>query len=260
MAFGRSYWGDLLDTRGVIRVALAAAAMVAAAATQDAGSAAVRFHHLHLTGGVEFYARLFDRAATRRDTLAGFDALRSGPMLMLFGVPPDRPSVPERQSAIWHFGWGDVSSGETYLRHAAREVEWEPPLPAAKLHLHLLSTSPAATAAWYRDRLHADVEVVAGTVKRQVEARPELRPAEALVRLGEFAMLIYRTDETLVSTRGQRADHVALRCADLDGTLARLRASGVVVLSSPRPFASGRAAMIEGPDLIAIELVEGVQD
>ena len=233
------------------------AAAIALLSAEGEGSVDFRFHHLHLTGSVEFYARLFDRSATQRDTLAGFDALRSGPMLMLFGVPPDRSSVPERQSAIWHFGWGDVSSGETYLRHAAREVEWEPPLPAGKLHLHLLSTSPAATAAWYRDRLHAEIEVMPGTVEsRPVEPRPELRVAEALVRVGEFAMLIYRTDEKLVSTLGQRADHVAVGCDDLDAALARLHSAGVTVLSAPRPFAGGRAAMIEGPDLIAIELVE----
>jgi len=60
----------------------------------------------------------------------------------------------------------------------------------------------------------------------------------------------------LVSTRGHIVDHWALSVADLDGTVARLKGEGVTFLEEIHPWTSTRAAMIEGPDRVAIELVE----
>jgi catechol 2,3-dioxygenase-like lactoylglutathione lyase family enzyme len=236
----------------VTMVRLVATVVLALTTVLSGQEIEVNFHHLHLAGGLDFYARLFE--STERTSVAGFEALRSGRMLLLFGRPMAKEEQP---SAIWHFGWGDVKVGDTYLRHAAREVEWEPPLPADKLHLHLQSPSPAAAAAWYRDVLGASVEVLPGTTRgRPVEARPELRMAEAAVWFGDFAMVIHRTDADLVSTRGQRADHIALHCDQLDLIMSKLRDSSVQVVQAVSPFGDGRHAMIEGPDRILIELVE----
>jgi catechol 2,3-dioxygenase-like lactoylglutathione lyase family enzyme len=60
----------------------------------------------------------------------------------------------------------------------------------------------------------------------------------------------------LVSTRGKIVDHWALSTADLTATVARLRREGVKLLEEIHPWGNTRAAMIEGPDRIAIELVE----
>ena len=60
----------------------------------------------------------------------------------------------------------------------------------------------------------------------------------------------------LVSPRGKIVDHWALQVADLAPTLARLKREGVKVLEDVHPWGNTRAAMIEGPDRIAIELVE----
>ena len=60
----------------------------------------------------------------------------------------------------------------------------------------------------------------------------------------------------LVSTRGHLVDHWALSVADLDGTVTRLKSEGVKFLEEIHPWGNLRAAMIEGPDRIAIELVE----
>ena len=216
------------------------------------------FHHLHLNGAglAEFYGRLFDPSNTYATTFAGQEALRSGPMLMVFGRAG---SGIERPTAIWHFGWGAVSSGETYLAHATREVEWEPPLPAGRLHLHVLSASPAQAAAWYRDMLGATIALVSGAeqpVKPRAPLRPEHRVAQGVISIGQFALVLYHADVPLAPTRGQRVDHVALSGRDLDGTLARLRARGVTILEEAAPLGDARAAMIEGPDRIAIELIE----
>ena len=60
----------------------------------------------------------------------------------------------------------------------------------------------------------------------------------------------------LVSTRGKIVDHWALSTATLDATVARLKREGVKFLEESHPWGNTRAAMIEGPDRIAIELVE----
>ncbi|MDF1505414.1 VOC family protein, partial [Roseisolibacter sp. H3M3-2] len=63
-------------------------------------------------------------------------------------------------------------------------------------------------------------------------------------------------DRPLVPSRGQALDHVAFVVDGLDARLARLRAAGVTVLEGPYAFGATRAVMIEGPDRLAIELVE----
>jgi hypothetical protein len=60
----------------------------------------------------------------------------------------------------------------------------------------------------------------------------------------------------LVSTRGKVVDHWAVSTADLDAAVARLKREGVKFLEEIRPWGSSRAAMIEGPDRMAIEVVE----
>ena len=60
----------------------------------------------------------------------------------------------------------------------------------------------------------------------------------------------------LVSTRGHVVDHWALSVADLDGTVTRLKSEGIKFLEEIHPWGNMRAAMIEGPDRVAIELVE----
>jgi hypothetical protein len=61
-----------------------------------------------------------------------------------------------------------------------------------------------------------------------------------------------------VSPRGQVIDHFALSVPDLPGTIARLKSEGVKVTEEIHPWGTMRAAMIEGPDMVAIELVEAV--
>jgi hypothetical protein len=60
----------------------------------------------------------------------------------------------------------------------------------------------------------------------------------------------------LVSTRGKVYDHWAVSTADLDATVARLKRESVKFLEEIHPWGTSRAAMIEGPDRIAIEIVE----
>jgi catechol 2,3-dioxygenase-like lactoylglutathione lyase family enzyme len=60
----------------------------------------------------------------------------------------------------------------------------------------------------------------------------------------------------LVSTRGKIVDHWALSVADLGATVARLKREGIKFLEEIHSWGNTRAAMIEGPDRIVIEIVE----
>jgi hypothetical protein len=60
----------------------------------------------------------------------------------------------------------------------------------------------------------------------------------------------------LAPTRGTLYDHWAVSTADLDVTMARLKREGVKVLEDIHPWGTMRAAMIEGPDRVSIEIVE----
>jgi len=250
-------FGWIWMTAGVILAALLSTGEAARAAS---GLSALSFHHLHLNDPrspflLEFYERLFDPETTRRVRMGEADGLQSGPMLLLISPAP---STAAHASALWHFGWGEVSLGETYLAHAAREVAWEPPLPAGQLHLHVRSVSPAAAIAWYRDVLGARVDVPPPSANPAHSALPlpEHRMPEALVRIGDLGLLIYRTEPPLLSSRGQTADHFALASADLDATVTVLEKAGVHITGPPTKTMGFRSAMIEGPDHLAIELVD----
>ena len=59
-------------------------------------------------------------------------------------------------------------------------------------------------------------------------------------------------------TRGKLYDHIGISVPKLEPALAALRKAGVKVTLGPKTWAKGqiRSAFVEGPDRLAIELVE----
>lgn len=245
-----------VDNEGVTRCG-AILVSLTTLAWQSATPEPATFHHLHLTDAgdrlISFYERMFEPHEVERLAMWGADALRTGDVLLLASASPPGLTPSPQPSAIWHYGWGSVSLGETYLDHNLREVAWEPPLPARAFHLHLESVTPNVAAAWYREYLGAEVEFAS-----RVESTPhrDLRRPAALVRVGSVGILFYKSDLPLASSRGKRADHLAFAVPDLAAVLARLRASEAVVLEPPHPLGDATVALVEGPDRVAIELVE----
>jgi len=152
-------------------------------------------------------------------------------------------------------------------------------------HVHFFHERPLCAANWYVEHLGMALPPVRDTLGRETARTPwspcEVPPGEAgwpslepagtirapsgSVRYGNGTMSWYPrqcrgtrcgTDTPLVRSRGQALDHVAFEVHDLDALLGRLRSAGVTVLQSPYPFGATRAAMIEDPDGLAIELVE----
>ena len=220
------------------------------------------------------------------------EAVQSADMYLLFNkVTKPPPTAPD--SAIWHFGWGSPDMEADYHKHLAAGVAFQTPITKlgsgtlfaymkapdgalveintsqtrAFIHVHLYSDAPLCAAEWYQKNL--------GAVSRANAQRtgpcevPFAAPSEPLgvirspattVRIGEINLIIYPRQRPgpLVSTRGHVVDHIAVSYPDVAAALERLRKSGVKVLEEVHPFGNGnsRAAMIEGPDSIAIELVE----
>lgn len=147
-------------------------------------------------------------------------------------------------------------------------------------HVHLMSEAPLCAADWYVRVLglrKGRITNPDGGSDCRVPFRPRHDPANqihepnAAVFAGTILIAIYPQQRLkalsqtpaddqgpLVSPKGRVLDHIGLSVADLPGTLARLKGEGVVVLEGPKPFGNSgfRAAMIEGPDRMRIELME----
>ncbi len=255
--------------------------------------APARFHHVHLNStdpakAIDFYIRTFD--VTKKTTLAGFDGIQSENIFLLFNkVKTAAPTQPD--SAIWHFGWGSTAMESDYQKHLDSGVAFATPMTRlgsnllfaymkapdgalveintsntrAFIHTHLYSAVPLCAADWYVKHLGAVSRATrSGTCEVPFAAPSEplgvIRSPATTVRFGEISLIIYpqQRPAKLVSTRGHAVDHIALSISDLKATLERLRKENVKVLEEIHPFGNSKskAAMIEGPDTIAIELIE----
>jgi predicted enzyme related to lactoylglutathione lyase len=253
------------------------------------------FHHVHLKSvdppaAIAFYTNTFD--VTTKATVAGIAAVQSENMYLLFDkvntAPPTSPD-----SAIWHFGWGSTDMEKDYQKSLAQGVVFHTPMTRlqsgtlfaymkapdgalveintsqtrAFIHVHLYSDAPLCAADWYQKNLGATSRVTAqraGPCDVPFAAPSEplgvIRSPATTVRIGEINLIIYprQRPDRLVSTRGHVVDHIAVSYPDVGAELERLRKSGVKVLEELHRFGNSeaRAAMIEGPDSINIELVE----
>jgi catechol 2,3-dioxygenase-like lactoylglutathione lyase family enzyme len=254
---------------------------------------ATGFHHVHLNSvnpaaAINFYTKTF--AVTKQTSLAGWDAVQSEQMYLLFNRV-NKPPAATLESAIWHFGWGSTAMEADYQRHLAHGVSFATPLTrlnanllfaymqapdgalveintantTAFLHVHLYSAAPLCAADWYVQHLGAtsraqrtgNCDVPFGAPSEPLGV---IRAPATTVRFGAISLIIYPRQRPvpLVSPRGRVVDHFAFSIPDLDATLKRLRAANVKVLADTHPFGKSaqRAALIEGPDAVALELVE----
>lgn len=139
-------------------------------------------------------------------------------------------------------------------------------------HIHMYHEYPLCAIEWYVEHLGATVPQRVPTVPssgdcKQPYAPPTwpsflkfpgfVRDPSGSVKFDDIDILIRPwPGGGLVSTRGHIVDHWALSVADLPPTVARLKGEGVKILEEIHPWENTRAAMIEGPDRVAIEIVE----
>lgn len=152
-------------------------------------------------------------------------------------------------------------------------------------HVHFFHEQPQCTANWYVEVMGMTLppirqddgstsprppyEPCEGT--RGEPGWPSLEPAGTIrqprgtVVLGNGSMSWYPrqcdaercgVDEPLAPTRGQVIDHLGLSVQNLDAWYAWLVQNGVTVVEEPHDVEEGRVFTFEGPDRLAIELVE----
>ncbi len=142
-------------------------------------------------------------------------------------------------------------------------------------HIHMYHEHPLCAIAWYVAHLGATMPQSTGGAPITPDAgdckRPYAPPTwpsffkfpgfvrepSGSVLFDDISILIRPwPGGGLVSTRGHLVDHWALSVADLPPTVARLKGEGIKFLEEIHPWGNTRAAMIEGPDRVAIEIVE----
>jgi catechol 2,3-dioxygenase-like lactoylglutathione lyase family enzyme len=143
-------------------------------------------------------------------------------------------------------------------------------------HVHMYHEHPNCAMQWYVTHLGARLPqgrggapppaLPAGDCRTTAYAPPTwpsfaktgfVREPSGGVLLDDIAILIRPwPGGGLVSPRGKIVDHWAVSTADLDATVARLKREGVKFLEEIHGWGASRAAMIEGPDRVAIEIVE----
>ena len=141
-------------------------------------------------------------------------------------------------------------------------------------HVHMYHEHPLCAMQWYASHLGATLPQgrggatapPAGDCRTTAYAPPTwpsfaktgfVREPSGGVNFDDISILIRPwPGGGLVGTRGKLVDHWALSTADLTATVARLKREGVTFLEEMHTWGNSRAAMIEGPDRIAIEIVE----
>lgn len=133
-------------------------------------------------------------------------------------------------------------------------------------HVHMFSADAPAAGEWYAKQF--GVRLFAQKDQR-IYNGVQIAPS-AFVTADHVSMIIYPVGylssragqqgqpPALVPTRGRVIDHLGFSVDDLDATLGRMRKDGVKVTAEPRSIANGQIelAFIEGPDQVAIELIE----
>jgi catechol 2,3-dioxygenase-like lactoylglutathione lyase family enzyme len=258
--------GTMSDMRAPARLAAAALAGCTTLLASPAGSQTVlseppAFHHLHLVSSraewlADYYASLFAPSTVTRGVFWNLDGVK-GTEAYLLVSRLDAGRRPEASTAIWHFGWGRVSVGETYRAHYVKEVNWRPPYAAleADFHVHLRSRDPIAAGRWYRDVLGGSLDEgpPLGRASREDDR------VDAIVHFRGVLLAIHRSSETLAATTaGGPVDHLAFMVRDPARAASSPAHPGPVRVS--HPLDATETVSLAGPDGIVIELLQAARE
>ena len=118
-------------------------------------------------------------------------------------------------------------------------------------HIHLRSPDPAATAAWYQDKLGAEV---IRTPMPDGTTRIDLN-------LSGQKVFIAQADPAKTGTAPQMPymglDHFGMTVTDIEAAVAELKGKGVTFTLEPKTIRPGvRIAFLTAPQNVSIELIQ----
>ena len=277
-----------------MRILTLAAVLATCAAAQKPAPKA-HFHHLHLNAtnpatSIDFYTGKFD---CERAKFSGEDAVWAQKSWILFNKVKDGPAS-DITSAIWHFGWGAEDMPAEYRKQVDSGTKFQTPItdisdlmgkPAGSFffgyvdgpdhalielntaahhhfgHIHLLSDDPVAAGEWYQRRFG-----VTPIIQRQARVYRGFHVAPMasfvmdnvnfVIFPAEYARDampdLWKDRKTFDPSKGHVVDHLAFSVDSLRESAAALRNDGVKITED-----NGKSILLEGPDKIRIEPVEG---
>ncbi|REK17966.1 MAG: hypothetical protein DWQ37_05450 [Planctomycetota bacterium] len=252
-------------------VGLWAAALTVVARVSEADAA--DFHHVHLNvtdpvEGAKWYA---DMLGGEKKMLGPFNTAEFGKTIIIFfkakeGFPPSDGSVVDHIG----FSYPDIEAKMKELAdqgvNIVSGVEQEGPIKYAFVrdpwgtlievvedaevqgfhHVHLASTDPKDTLAWYESAFGGQQARFAGIIPG--------------IRYGDVWLLVKKTKEAAEPTKGRSIDHISWALPDLDdSTVEQLTAKGGTFESKPFNFGTSRIAFVLDPAGTRIELVAPAQ-
>ena len=122
-------------------------------------------------------------------------------------------------------------------------------------HVHIRSTDPIASSAWYEEHFNARIvsnrEVMPGTITVSMEVAGPVRLNISSQPTGSSS------DRTAARLYRLGLEHFGFGVEDLQAELGRLERAGVrIVLPLTEVAGGAKLAYIEGPDDVLIELVQ----
>ena len=251
-----------------------------------------KLHHVHhnVTDRQEAIAYYLKHVDTRAEKFAGTeDAIWVQRSWLLFNEVAERPPSSEG-TGIHHIGWGAPDAAAEFARQKALGATFDPEItdiglglggPSAKAfsfmyiigpngeiielntdeddnfgHIHFYSRQPHTTSGWY------------GNMFGLAESDPVFPGQAAHFGIGDrMARRHFGNVNTIFSgVRGEAEfkpttstviDHIGISVPNLETALAAIRPYNITVLAEPKTGGPGwRHAFIEGPDRVAIELIE----
>ena len=250
-----------------------------------------RLHHVHLnvTDRKEAIAYYLKHVDAKAETFAGEDAVWVQRSWILFNEVKEKPA-PSAGTGINHMGWGAPDPRAEFERQKALGATFDPEIkdigvglggPAAKDfsfmyiigpngeiielntdeddnfgHIHFYNRQPHTASGWY------------GNVFGMVESDPVFPGHAAHHGIGDrmsrrhfgnvnAIFSLERGEAEIKPTTGTVIDHIGISVPDLDAAMAAIKPYNVTVLAQPATGGPGwRHAFIEGPDRVAIELIE----
>lgn len=249
------------------------------------------FHHVHLNvtdrkAAIAFYEKHFDAKA---EVFAGTeDAVWVQRSWLLFNEVSERPPSSEG-TAINHMGWSTPDAHAEFARQKMLDAPFNTEIrniggglgardpsefafmylegPNGELieintgednnfgHIHFFGRQPHTASLWYANMFGlTDAPPV---FPYHVAPAGTERMSRRLIDNVSTIFSSRQGEDEMKPTRGTVFDHIAISVPDLDVALTAIEPYGVPVLAGPAIGGPGwRHAFIEGPDRIAIELIE----
>ncbi len=111
-------------------------------------------------------------------------------------------------------------------------------------HMHLYTTDPEATAAWYQTMFGAEVIRTPAGGKTRID-----------LKVGGADIFLLPVTEA--ATGKNSLDHFGFIVADVDAAIADLRAKGAKVTMEPNDIRPGtRISFVESPEGVRIEVLQ----